>query len=200
MIHLLGKLPRKIGIAVSGGPDSMACLDFLSRQHDVTAIFFNHGTQCSNDSEKIVKDFCQKKDIYLSVGTISRPKNKKESDELYWRDERYKYFDTFNIPIITCHHLDDIAEWWIFTSLHGDPKLIPYERGKYLRPFLTNRKNTFLDWCKRKNIEYYNDPSNRNPIYRRSYIRYDVIPSLLKINPGLHKVLKRKVIESFENL
>ena len=200
MIHLLGKLPKTVTIAVSGGPDSMASLDFLSNRKNITALLFNHGTECSDISQIVVENYCKKNNITLHIGKISRKKNKKESEEEYWRNERYKFFETFEAPIITCHHLDDIAEWWVFTSLHGNPKLIPHTRGKYIRPFLTNRKEKLLDWCRRKNIDYYNDPSNRNTIYRRSYIRHDVIPSLLEINPGLHKVLKRKVIESFENL
>jgi len=44
MLRILGKLPRELVVAVSGGPDSMAILDFLSNNHDVTAAYFNHGT------------------------------------------------------------------------------------------------------------------------------------------------------------
>jgi len=38
------KLPREICIGVSGGPDSMAALDFLSKSHKITVLHFNHGT------------------------------------------------------------------------------------------------------------------------------------------------------------
>ena len=30
MLKILNKIPREIGVAVSGGPDSMAILDFLN--------------------------------------------------------------------------------------------------------------------------------------------------------------------------
>ena len=33
MLNVLGKLPRDLTVAVSGGPDSMAILDFLSNNH-----------------------------------------------------------------------------------------------------------------------------------------------------------------------
>ena len=45
MLRVLGKLPRELVVAVSGGPDSMAILDFLNNNHNVTAYYFDHGTE-----------------------------------------------------------------------------------------------------------------------------------------------------------
>ena len=45
MIKIQGKIPRRVTVAVSGGVDSMACLDFLRRKHNVIAAFFHHGTE-----------------------------------------------------------------------------------------------------------------------------------------------------------
>jgi asparagine synthetase B (glutamine-hydrolysing) len=38
MIKIQGKLPRSVYVACSGGADSMAIVDFLSRNHDVEVI------------------------------------------------------------------------------------------------------------------------------------------------------------------
>ena len=63
MIRLSMKLPRKIAIAVSGGPDSMAALDFLSKNKDLTVLHFNHGTSHAKQAEYIVRDYCKSRNI-----------------------------------------------------------------------------------------------------------------------------------------
>ena len=68
MLKVLGKLPREVGVAVSGGPDSMAILDFLSNNHGVTACYFDHGTDFGKKCKRFVKNFCDKKDIPLVIG------------------------------------------------------------------------------------------------------------------------------------
>ena len=57
MLKILGKLPRELGVAVSGGPDSMAILDFLSNNHNVTAAYFDHGTDFGEECKNFVKEF-----------------------------------------------------------------------------------------------------------------------------------------------
>ena len=64
------------------------------------------------------------------------------SKEAWWRDQRYKFFNEATTrPIITAHHLDDVVENWIFTSMNGNPFLIPHQRDQFIRPFLTTEKN-----------------------------------------------------------
>ena len=99
---------------------------------------------------------------------------------------------------ITCHHLNDVAEWWIFSSLNGSGKLIPYENGDVIRPFLTTPKESLVSWCKRKSVPFVTDPGNKNLRFARSRIRNQIMPEALKINPGLLKVLKKKLINSFD--
>ena len=198
MIQLLNKLPKTMTIAVSGGPDSMASLDFISRRRDVAAIFFHHGTKASKEGLEVVNSFCTKRDVTLKVGKITRQRKKKESQEEYWRDQRYEFFEKQKGPIITCHHLDDVIEWWVFTSLHGNPKLIPYSRGKYLRPFLLNKKSVFIDWCRRNHVPFTNDESNRSNLYARGYIRNNLIPAVNHINPGIHKTLYKKLLSEYK--
>ena len=58
MIRILGRLPEKIYVACSGGPDSMAVLDFLVKgKRDVTVAHFNHDTPFGRFAEKFVKQF-----------------------------------------------------------------------------------------------------------------------------------------------
>lgn len=142
MIHFLGKLPRNPAIAVSGGADSMAILDFLSRK-DPLVLYFNHGTSHGDDAEEFVRGYCEKNGFRYVIGRADRERTKGESPEEYWRNIRYGFLDKFaaEIPVITCHNLDDQVEQWIFSSFHGNPKLIPYRRGGVIRPFMLTKKS-----------------------------------------------------------
>ena len=198
MIRVSMKLPDHIAIAVSGGPDSMAALDFLSRKKNVLALHFNHKTPHADAAEHIVSDYCAVRNIPLAVGKLETDMPAGMSREDFWRKQRYKFFDWASgaSPVITCHHLDDVMETWLFTSLHGDPRLIPSQRGKYLRPFLGTRKAVFEDWCDRKDVPYVIDPSNADISFMRNYIRHELMPKALRINPGFAKVLRKKIKKS----
>lgn len=201
MISVIGSVPKSVYIAVSGGVDSMAVLDFLVRSNrDVTALYFNHGTEFSHKAESFLEKYCEENSISLKKGTLSRGRSKSESQEEFWRNERYKFFSNFcDKKILTCHHLDDSVETWLFTSLHGNPNIIPYSRDNFLRPFLTTRKKDFYDWCLRKSVPFLEDPSNEEQRYMRNYIRHTLLSNALRVNPGIHKVIKKKVISMFRN-
>ena len=195
MIKMSMKLPNRLAIAVSGGADSMAALDFLAKKKDILVLHFNHGTPHSDAAEHTVKRYCEKNVIPLVVGHLEEHCPSGFSKEDHWRRERYAFFEEacLDLPVVTCHHLDDAVETWLFTSCHGDPKLIPSRRGRYLRPFLTTRKVTLEDWCDRKDVEYVIDPSNVDTSFMRNYIRHELIPGVLRVNPGIHKVLRKKI-------
>jgi tRNA(Ile)-lysidine synthase len=204
MITLLEKIPENIAVAVSGGADSMAALDFLHNggKRSVTILHFNHGSEHADEAESFVREYAEEKGLPLFAGKLTRELRPRESKECYWREQRYAFFNLFSstvgkgIPIVTCHHLDDLVETWIFTSLHGTPRLIPRRRDNYVRPFLSTRKAELLSWCKRKGVPYVEDPSNSNTSYMRNYIRHVLLPSALRVNPGIHKVLRKKIIEN----
>ena len=197
MIKLLNPLPKEIIIALSGGVDSVAITDFLSRKHKVSCAFFHHRTENSERAFNFVTEFCNERNLPLIVGILNSNKDKSMSLEEYWRIERYKFFDSLGPslgPIVTGHHLDDCIETYIWSSLHGKAKVIPNKRNNVIRPFLTTRKNKFVDWCVRKKINWVDDMSNDDERFTRNYIRKHLIPHALHINPGLHKVVA-KVVE-----
>lgn len=201
MIHLLYKLPQELIVAVSGGPDSMAGLDFLSKSktRKVSAAYFNHGTEHSAEAEAVVRRYCMENEITFYRSEISSEKQPGQSLEEYWRLQRYEFFEDLPHPVVTCHHLDDCVEWWLFSSFNGNPKLIPHTRGKYLRPFLLNRKQSLVEWCRRKNVPYITDPSNHNSNFNRNRIRRDILPDVLLVNPGIHKVIKKKLLHALQH-
>jgi len=198
MIRILNKIPKKVSIACSGGPDSMAILDFLRKgSREIDVVHFYHKTSHSSLALEVVEKYCKEFDLRLIVDEISREKNKDESQEEFWRNERIKFLRQIDNPVITGHNLDDVIEWWIFTSLHGDPRLIPYRHDNIIRPFLMTKKSILLEWANDKGVPFVCDPSNKDLKYARSRIRNAIIPQTLAINPGFHKVLKKKIENEF---
>lgn len=201
MFKLLGKLPRNVAIAYSGGVDSAVVLDFLIKNHNITFLHFNHGETdvSSYESEEMAHKCCEEYNIKnYHFGKPNRIKYKNESLEEYWRNMRYEWLETIDHQFIVLgHHLDDAIEWWIFSSMHGEGKIIPYQRSKNMfRPFLLNSKKEFLKWSVNKNVNYVHDKSNDDNTRTRNYIRNVMMPHCIKVNPGISKVIKKKIIES----
>jgi tRNA(Ile)-lysidine synthase len=194
MINVQGKLPKKLIVACSGGPDSMAIVDFLKRKHDVALQFVHHQTDTSSEACELLAKYSKDNNIDIFVDYIDSNVPKGISQEEHWRNERYISFHKHNIPVITGHHLDDCVETWIWSSMHGMGKIIPYCNKNVIRPFRTNRKQDFVNWCDRNNVPYMFDKSNDDQKYMRNYIRHTVVPNVLHINPGIYKTIKKKII------
>jgi tRNA(Ile)-lysidine synthase len=192
MIKILVPLPKHITVAFSGGVDSVAIVDFLSKKHEVTCAFYHHGTENSDKALDFVGKFCTDRNLPLFLGILNKEKPKDMSYEEFWREERYNFLSTLG-PVITAHHLDDCVETYLWSAMHGKPKVPKLTRGNVLRPFLTTPKAELVDWCKRKNIDWCEDQSNQNEKYTRNYVRKNLVPHALHVNPGLYKTVKKFV-------
>ena len=195
MLKLLFPLPKTLTVALSGGVDSVAVADFLSRKHDVSCAFFHHGTENSERAFRFVTEFCSDRALPLFVGYLTADKPKDTSQEEHWRNERYKFLESLNATVVTAHNLDDCVETYLYGSLHGQPKVIPHTRNNIVRPFLTTAKYEFVSWCERKGISWCEDTSNQDVKYMRNYIRHEIVPRAFQVNPGLDTVV-RKIVES----
>lgn len=203
MIHLLHDLPprhQKFGIAVSGGVDSMVALEFLCRGgRDPSVFYYHHNTPHSLQAFNFLSAYCHRKNLNFRHGRLLHREcpDGKRSQEEYWRDERYKFLDsvaTEDFPIITAHHLDDCVETWLFSAIHGKPKTIPYRRNHIIRPFLLNPKEKLVEWAYKNSVPYVDDPSNDDVRYMRNQIRHNIVPEALKVNAGLHKTVKKIIL------
>ena len=106
---------------------------------------------------------------------------------------RYEFFSKFDFPIITCHHLDDCVETYLFSCLRGFQSVIPYSKRNVIRPFLLNEKSVFYKWCEGKNVPFVEDESNLSVDYSRNRIRHNIVPEALLVNPGLKTVVKKMI-------
>lgn len=196
MLRFNGDIPHEICIAVSGGADSMALLGFFAgSKRRVTALHFNHATSHSDEAERFVTSFCENNSIQLEVGRLSGSKGRQVSPEEFWRNERYKFFHSFESTVLTGHNLDDCIETWIFTSLHGEPRIIPYRNRNVIRPFRLTQKSDMKAFCQSRSIPWIEDPSNQSLKYSRNRIRHEIVPQAMIINPGIAKVIRKKILQ-----
>ncbi len=196
MINIQGDIPKDlVHVACSGGVDSMAIVDFLRRDRKVRMVFVNHQTEASRNAYFFLREYMDtvKNVDFLSFNIdVNRPDG--ISLEEHWRNERYKIFHSFDEPVITCHHLDDCVETWVWSSMHGQGKIIPYRNKNVIRPFRTNTKAELINWVERHNVPWEEDQSNEDLKHVRNYIRHEMMPHVLHINPGIAKVIKKKVL------
>lgn len=194
MIRLVGRIPNSFFLACSGGVDSMVALDFfINGKYKPTVLNFDHDTEFGNKAKEFLRKQCRELNIPLIISKIGRDRDRDESMEEYWRTERYHFFSSLPGKVITAHHLDDATEWWVFSSLHGKGKIIPYQHENVIRPFLLTPKSEILSWAERKGVQYLDDPSNKDEKYMRSIIRHQIMSPALKVNPGLRTVVKKKI-------
>lgn len=183
-------------VAVSGGIDSMVVLDFLQRgKHNPTPVFFHHGTETSDKAHKFLKD--NLKGLWSMKIKGTKPKDK--SWEEWWREERYKFFHFFTKEVVTAHHLNDCVETWIWSCIHGVPKIIPYRNENVIRPFLLNPKKELERWADKHKVPFIEDASNFDVRFQRNRIRHNLMPEILKINAGIETVVRKRVLRHYHN-
>jgi len=170
----------------------MAVVNFLlNGGWNPNILYFNHNTEHGKLAEEFVTNYCERHSLKLHVDrTDITPKSNKEK---IWSDLRYEFFSKFDFPVITCHHLDDCVETYLFSCLRGFQSVIPYSKGNVIRPFLLNEKSVFYDWCLHKSVPFIEDESNLNVNFSRNRIRHNIVPEALTVNPGLKTVVKKMI-------
>ena len=198
MIHLLEKIPKNVNIAVSGGVDSMALLKFcMNGKREINVLNVDHGTPYGAEAREFVESFCHKHDIPFEVRAIVAQQDPECSKEEFWRNERIRFFQGYK-PILTAHHLDDVIEWWIYSSAHGEPKLIPSKRDNIIRPFLITPKIDLINYCIDNKVPWMEDKSNLDLSYRRNFVRHKLVPLYKELN-GIEKVMIKKLKKTTED-
>lgn len=186
-------------VACSGGVDSMAvCHFYLQGKKNFSIAHFNHGTPNANKYQALVEKFARDNNIPIVIGKLNEEKPKGKSIEHFWRDHRYAFLQSLNSKVVTCHHLNDAVEGFLFNTLNGNPKIISSKRDYIYRPFLVSTKQDMIDWCVSHKVEWVEDLTNQDVHFPRNRIRHNIMPEALLINPGLEKVIKKKILAEYE--
>jgi tRNA(Ile)-lysidine synthase len=186
-----------VGIAVSGGADSMVllhCLCNLRAQLNIIIVVFHmeHGIrgQASEDDMRFVISECEKHGVEYVVKRVDVPalaREQKLSVETAARQIRYAFLDEQDIDwIATAHQIDDVAETVLMNLLRGSGLKglcgIPERRGKYIRPLLEISRAEIETYAERQGIDYVHDATNDETEYTRNYIRNEIMPRLEQVN------------------
>lgn len=193
-------------LAVSGGIDSMAMLDFFNKNSslaNISVCYINHNYHAnSKKMGKLVSTYCNDNNIAYIEHSINSSEIKRNI-ESQLRDKRYSCLSEackeINADyIVTAHHSDDQIETIImkilnsssFTSMRGIQSL----NNNLFRPMLDITKDEICKYVKENKVEYISDPTNKDTSLTRNFLRKKVIPLLEKIKPNLHKPF-----EDFQN-
>jgi tRNA(Ile)-lysidine synthase len=185
---LTGPEPGKVGLAVSGGPDSIAMLFLAAAAFpgEVAAATVDHGLRPEAASEaRFVGELCSKLGIphrHLKVEVDPS----RSSVQRAAREARYAALaqwceDEDRLWLATAHHADDQAETLLMRLIRGAgvaglagirPAMpLPGSQARLIRPLLGWRRETLATVVEQAGIRAIDDPSNRDERYDRARLR-----------------------------
>jgi len=206
----------RVGIAVSGGADSVALLRLLLELRKgigvvLSVVHFNHklrGAE-SDEDERFVAQLAQrhKLELHCESGEVAGfAADKHLSLETAAREMRYQYFrrllleDRLN-RIATGHTLDDQAETVLLKIVRGAgsrglagiyPRLsVPGSRfsdASIVRPLLGIRRRELEPYLLGLGQSWREDRSNRDLRHMRNRVRHGILPRLERyLNPAVRE-------------
>ncbi|MBI44749.1 MAG: tRNA lysidine(34) synthetase TilS [Candidatus Marinimicrobia bacterium] len=187
---------NKLVLGVSGGVDSIVLLDVLNKLKEqycisISLIHINYGI---HPKAQLAEDLCYDLASKYNIDIASKAVDLKSSNfEASARDFRYNMFNEYSKKnsidyILTAHHKDDQIETLQMKFLDGSDWVsflgIRKKYGNIIRPMLNITKKEILMYANNQALSWIEDSSNTNINYRRNNIRLNVIPEIIKNNPG----------------
>jgi tRNA(Ile)-lysidine synthase len=202
-----GMIPagRRIGVAVSGGADSVFLLHAL---HELglaaTVLHINHGLRGaeSDRDEEFVRDLAARcgLSIHVFVAPVFTGNTEQEA-----RRFRYDFFAEHIAAghceaVATGHTLDDQAETVLYRFLRGAGTaglsgIRPVTESGIVRPLIELRRDEIRAWLEERSFAWREDRSNLDAEFARNRIRLRHLPELAaSLNPALAEVLAATAI------
>ncbi len=195
---------ERVLVGFSGGADSLALLCVLHTilGANVHALHVNHmlrGHDADAD-EKFCENFCAERNIPFSsvridVAALSGGKAVEETA----RNARYgalteecKRIGAAKIAL--AHTASDNTETVLFNlsrgtalaGLRGIPPKRPCGEAEIVRPLILCTREEIEGYCAENGLDFRTDATNGDVVYRRNFIRHEVVPKLRELNPALH--------------
>lgn len=200
-----------IVVGVSGGADSLCLLHVLNRicgpgkaypRLSLHAAHLNHllrGEESERDA-RAVADIARSWHIPCTVDScdvLGLARTEKRSLEDAARLARYRFLRAVaqGAPIAVAHHADDQVETLLLhflrgSGLSGMVGMQPRQQD-VIRPLLSVTHAETLAYCREHHITPVEDYSNRDPRFARNRVRYELLPLLRELNPGIERTLSR---------
>jgi tRNA(Ile)-lysidine synthase len=210
---------QRIGVAVSGGADSVALFHLLTplcqaAGIETVVLHLNHGLRPESDAEAdFVRHLAdtQKFKFHSRAAELLKHPRKNCSLEMAAREERLKfYFEASSAnrldAVTTGHHADDLCETVLLRMTRGSgiaglSGLKPistitsqHDQRKltFYRPLLRISSSALRDWLNERRFTWHEDHSNQNCEIPRNNVRHCVMPFLREnLSPNINVSLCR---------
>jgi tRNA(Ile)-lysidine synthase len=149
---------------------------------------FDHGTgKAAGRAAALVARHAFRSGFLCVTGRASSIGTKEEE----WRRGRWAFLQQVaekrDSCVVTAHNLDDQVET-VFMRILRDagPRGLAglYAESEVVRPFLNIGRATLAEYAERHRVPFVQDPSNCDRKHLRNRIRLDILPSIVKRNPG----------------
>jgi tRNA(Ile)-lysidine synthase len=195
---------QRVGVAVSGGADSVALLRLLLELRAevgivLSVVHFNHKLRgkASDKDEDFVARLAEKFGLTLHVGrgdVARKAKEEKRNLEDAARRARYAFFRRLTESgqvdcVTTAHTADDQAETVLAhilrgTGLAGLAGIHPVTNDGIIRPLLETRRGDLRKYLRTKRQAWREDATNKDTSRQRARMRKKLMPLLEKeFNP-----------------
>ena len=203
-VHYLILPHDTVILGFSGGKDSVTLFLLLKElkkdiPFDLIAAYFNHGIRKDAlNEEKWVRNFCEIHGVDLVTGSKNVTQFKQETGlnlEHAASLSRYRFFQEVsarytNAKVATAHTRSDLTETFFIklfrgSGLQGLSAISSKKENSIIRPLLLFTQEEIYSFLQRNNIDYYEDPSNRDDEFLRNRIRHHLVPEITKIEPAI---------------
>jgi tRNA(Ile)-lysidine synthase len=191
----------RVGVAVSGGADSVFLLHALREMADLSVVHVDHGIrgQASHDDAAFVRDLAEKFGLPFHILNANLPAMAGNLEELA-RNVRSTFFRQLIAlgtvhRIATGHTRSDQAETVLYrilrgASLSGLAGILPVTKEGLVRPLLETDRAEIECWLRGRAIAWRTDETNRDLSYARNRLRHHTLPHLREaFNPRLDEAL-----------
>jgi len=195
-IEAAGKRQGWIGcssmlVAVSGGGDSVALLWMLKEFYrgSIVVAHLDHCTRngASHQDAEFVKELCKSWNLDCIVETVDvhNKTQQGESFEMAGRRVRYEFFENVSKRMhldftALGHNMDDLVETQLLNLFRGTGiaglRGIAETRGQIVRPLIDFRREELRELLRTQNIQWREDETNHQNLYKRNKIRNQLIP------------------------
>lgn len=196
-LNCLKRLPTHVGIALSGGIDSVVMFDVaLSLGRKVTIFTFDHKLENSEEEVNFAIELGKTHGCEVKIGQASLEVPKGQSKEAFWSTERNNWFNEFEMFIATGHHLNDVAEWYLMTMATGNGgHYMRYSNQNVVRPLIVTPRAKIEEYAASKNLQYLTDETNNDVTFnKRNRVRHNLLPEVLDVNPGFLTSIKNNIL------
>jgi tRNA(Ile)-lysidine synthase len=182
---------RRLVLAVSGGADSAALLDAVSRlrktDHDILVASVDHGTgEAATEATAMTLAAAARAGLPAVSERLELPRR----DEASLREGRWRFLrrisNAHQSTVVTAHTLDDHIETVVMrvmrgSSFRGMAGLLAESRIE--RPFLELRRVATREYVRRRRVTFVEDPSNEALTYFRNRVRRQLLPAIRGVDP-----------------